>query len=71
VIGADKPPERLDQSIGWVLRDIEDLVGQACDRHADHRAIKAITTAAFSLSRAIEHLHTAGTAPAPTGVPQS
>ena len=31
---AAKDSDRLDQSIGWVLRDIEDLVGRACDRRA-------------------------------------
>lgn len=61
----------LDKQVAWIRSDIEDLVGRACDRRADHKAIKAITTAAFALARAIEHLHTAGTTPASTGVPQS
>lgn len=36
--------------------DIEDLVGRACDEQADHRAIKALTTAAFAFTRALAHL---------------
>lgn len=58
----------LLDSAQWLRGDIEDLVGRACDRNADHRAIKAMTTAAFALARAIQHLHTAGTTPASTGV---
>lgn len=50
----------LIQSAQFLRGDIEDLVGRACDRRADHHAIKALTTAAFALSRAIQHLHTAG-----------
>jgi hypothetical protein len=67
---AARAPELLDWA-HTVRSDIEDLVGRACDSGVSHAALKAITTAAFALSRAIEQLHPAGSPPASTGVPQS
>lgn len=61
----------LLDSAQWLRGDIEDLVGRACDRRAEHGAIKALTTAAFAMARAIQHLHTADIKSALTGVPQS
>ena len=51
-----------------IALDIEDAIGRACDQHVEHHAIKALATAAACMRRALEHLHTAGTAPTSTGV---